>query len=110
MPRTAHYWKASGKTACPDSFLFFDSETRPLPRPAGLPGEYHVLRLGCFLAYRYEKRRRTRVSDGVYRQSGAFWDAVSQRLSSDRPLWVMAHNIAFDLGTVDGWKDRKSVV
>lgn len=103
MPRTAHYWRATGRTACPDSFVVFDSETLPKRHPAGLCGEYHVLRLGCALAYRLERGRRTRVAECTYRTAQQFWAFVRSRLSKDRPLWVFAHNIAFDLGTVDGW-------
>lgn len=103
MPRTAHYWRPTGRTACPDSFLVFDSETVPREHPEGLAGEYHVLRLGCALAFRRERGRRTRVSEVTYRTAESFWSFVACRLSHDRPLWVLAHNIAFDLGTVGGW-------
>ena len=103
MPRTPHYWRASGRTALPDTFLVFDSETQPTPAPRGLVGEFHVLRLGVAMSFRLERGRRTRLSEVVYHSPAEFWGFVGRRLSADRPLWLLAHNLAFDLGTVDGW-------
>lgn len=104
MPRTPHYWRPSGRTSCPDNFLFFDSETVPTPHPKGYPGEFHRLRLGVALAYRLVKGKRTREREVLYRTAGVFWAFVESCLSRDRPLWIVAHNTAFDMGTVDGWR------
>lgn len=102
--RKCHYWKKAGRTAVPQNMLLFDCETYPDPNRSNEDGEYHVLRLGVAVAYRLEGIKRTRSAEILFRQSAQFWEFVSSRLSKDRPLWLYAHNMPFDLGAVGGWK------
>lgn len=104
MPRTCHYWRRAGATACPSSLLIFDTETVPTRHPHYHGGELHVLRLGVAHAYRLEKGRRTRQVQETFRTAAEFWRLVEARLNPERPLWLMAHNTAFDLGVIGGWE------
>ncbi len=103
MNRTAHYWRRAGAASAPANILVFDTETWHGDRAKTAGGEWHTLRLGCALAYRLERGVRTRMLRTVFRDAAAFWSLVRSRLDKRRPLWVVAHNLPYDLGVVDGW-------
>lgn len=101
--RKPHYWKAAAKGSAPSEIVVVDCETwhAELARVEG--GEWQTLRLGVALAYRLEGGRRTRVRELVFRTAAEFWTLVRSRLSDRRPVWVVGHNLPYDLGIVDGW-------
>lgn len=102
--RTPHYWRKAGAKCAPNNLLFFDCETHFGSAASVAGGELQTLRLGYWMAYRREGVKRTRSDAGTFRTPDAFWSAVRGRLDNRRPLWVFAHNIAYDLGCVNGWK------
>lgn len=102
--RNAHYWKEAGAKSAPSSILVFDTETWHGERATVSGGEWQTLRLGCAMHYRLEKGKRTRTSKITFRTSDQFWNFVRSKLDKSRPLWVFAHNIAYDLGVVSGWR------
>lgn len=101
--RRPHYWRPAGAASAPANILVFDTETWHGVRAKVAGGEFQTLRLGCFLSYRLERGRRTRSHEGVFHTGEQFWRAVRDRLDARRPLWVVAHNLPFDLGVVGGW-------
>lgn len=102
--RNCHYWKLAGAKMAPSEIVVFDCETWHADRAAVAGGEFHTLRLGCALAYRLVNGKRTRIQRLTFRVAEAFWDLVWSRTSKQRPVWVFAHNAAYDLGVVGGWK------
>lgn len=102
--RHAHYWKLAGAKCAPCEIVCVDTETWHGDRATAVGGEWHTLRLGCALAYRLEKGKRTRIKRIVFTTPQPFWELVMSRLNKRRPVWVFAHNAAYDLGVLDGWK------
>ena len=102
--RKPHYWKTAGPASAPSELIVVDTETHYGKDTMIGDSEYHTLRIGCALAYRYEKGKRTRVQDITFRTVGEFWQLVRSRLNSRRPVWVVGHNLAYDLGILNGWK------
>ncbi|MGH9459882.1 MAG: DNA polymerase [Vicinamibacteria bacterium] len=90
-------------TSLPSNFLFFDSETLPEEVVHEQSVELHRLRLGWAIACRMEGDKTTRHQERLYHNPSGFWEFLETRLDTKRPLWVLAHNLAFDLGTVRGW-------
>ncbi len=101
--RRPHYWRRPRASAAPSNILVYDTETWHGDRAAVLGGELQTLRLGVALAYRMERGRRTRVEWCRFTTADQFWVFVRSRLLKSRPLWILAHNIAYDLGVVGGW-------
>lgn len=103
MPRDPHYWKRAKSGHIPSEIVVVDTET--VPRPVeGLDGaERHVLRLGCALAYRLEKGKRSRVQAITFTRPEEFWEFLSRRIHPKRPVTVVGHNLAFDLGSMNAW-------
>ncbi len=116
--RSIHYWRKAGAASAPANIVVFDCETTFGPAAAIDGGELQTLRMGVAIAYRLEKGKRTRVKRLVFRTADEFWQLVLSRLDKRRPIWVFAHNIAYDLGCVGGWlwlrkngyKTRKAAV
>lgn len=102
--RHGHYWKLAGAKMAPANILCFDTETWHGDEAKVEGGEFQTLRLGCALAYRLEKGVRTRVKRITFTDPEPFWELVVSRLDKRRPLWVFAHNAAFDMGVVCGWE------
>lgn len=104
--RKPHYWKVAGASSAPSNILVFDCETHfgDVARCDG--GEIQRLRLGVALAYRLDRGKRTRVVRRVFRTAEDFWALVESRLDRKRPLWVIGHNISYDLGCVNFWRWR----
>lgn len=101
--RKPHYWKAAGKGSAPSEIVVLDCETWHGDRARVEGGELQTLRLGVALAYRLEGGRRTRVKEITFRTAADFWALVKSRLNDRRPVWVIGHNLPYDLGVVGGW-------
>lgn len=101
--RTCHYWKKAGRAQAPANIIVFDTETVHGKAAEVEGGELQTLRIGVALAYRLEAGKRTRVAELVFRTPGEFWKFVRSRLDKKRPVWLVAHNIGYDLGVVGGW-------
>ncbi|MEM3077843.1 MAG: DNA polymerase [Candidatus Nitrosotenuis sp.] len=87
----------------PTNLLFFDTETQAHRDDKDQTVEYHRLWFGYALAYRREKQHHTREMSIFFDTSDQFWEFLISRLDKERPLWVFAHNIPFDLTIVNAW-------
>lgn len=102
--RKPHYWKRPTTSPMPSEIIAFDTETFHGDDVLREDGEWQTLRVGCALAYRLDDGKRTRQQELTFRKPEEFWEFVFSRMSVHRPVWVIGHNIAYDLGVVNGWK------
>lgn len=102
--RHGHYWKQAGAKVAPANIVCFDTETWHGDKAECDGGEFHTLRLGCALAYRLERGKRTRTARVTFTRPADFFRFVSGRLDRRRPLWVFAHNASYDAGIVGLWE------
>jgi hypothetical protein len=86
--------------ATPGTIIFFDTETHYDKRTAYATGQYHRLRLGYAIAGRLERGRWTREKRLRFTTATEFWTLVNACSDPRRPIWLFAHNIGFDLTTV----------
>lgn len=103
MIRHSHKLKDNQTAGFPSKFIFFDTETTTTDIGDNLL-EHH-LRLGAAL---YWERRFGRGKDTLvwchFTSIDQFWDFVEKHTRSRDRLFIIAHNLSFDMGIVKGFK------
>lgn len=85
----------------PSEIVYFDCETRYDPT---LSDQVHDLRLGVATRQRYRGGEPFGApSTLTFRRAEEFWDALDHWTRARRTVWVMAHNLDFDFGAVEGF-------
>ncbi len=108
MRRFAHRLRGNKSTQAPASHVFLDTETATGKQ--GVLGEVgrHRLRLGHARFVRFERGQATRCQEVTFSHAVDWWQWLYERLSPHRPVWVWAHNAAFDLTILDYWTEVAS--
>lgn len=91
----------------PSNFLFFDTETKDASKGKVKDQEQHQLWFGWIWAFRYENQEVTRSVKKSFETSDQFYELIRSRLDKSRPLYVVAHNLGFDLTIVDFWNEAE---
>lgn len=86
--------------AGPGTCIFFDTEAYYDPDTAYDTGQFQRLRLGCAIGGRLEAGRWTREKRCNFTTMKEFWDFVERLSDKNRPIWLFAHNIGYDLALV----------
>lgn len=101
--RVPHILKALKKTQTMSSFIFFDTETSSI-RVKGKPNvARQVLNFGFAYSVRLENKKRTRESWLRFVSGSEFWKWVISKLDLNRPIYLFAHNLGFDLTISSFW-------
>lgn len=95
--------KTQKTTQHPSNFLFFDTETRDRTKGRVKGLEEHTFWFGMVWAFRYEKQKVTRSLKVRLDKVDDFYSVIARRLEPNRPLYVVAHNLGFDLTQIDFW-------
>lgn len=90
-------------TAGPSHIITFDTETRPKRYGSRRGQQLHLLRLGVAKYVRIENGEYTRRDVCRFTEADTFWEFVESKQHARMPLWVFAHNLAFDLTTCNYW-------
>lgn len=102
--RRAHYWVPTGPAAPPSEIVVVDTESWRNRQILPNGDELHTLDIGCAMAYRIEKERRTRAAELTFRKPEQFWEFLEGRLNPRRPVWVFGHNLGWDMGILKAWQ------
>jgi len=96
----SHKLKVPEKVNFPCEMVFFDTETYVSKRESNR--EYHRFRLGVALYKRIRNDTQTDTKKYLYfTDKSTFWDFISQYCKNKTTLFLFAHNIVFDLISVD---------
>lgn len=97
--RPAHWLRRTTRKTTPTDFIFFDTETTSdTTDPAR---EELSLRLGWAAYVRFRPDEGDTDTDWLYFTDPAtFWDFVERHARTTRRLYVVAHNVVFDLAIV----------
>lgn len=101
--RIPHIMKTKKDVRHPSNFFFFDTETKDQRKNKTKDVQHHTLWFGCVWAFRYEQQKVTRSFKTTFSDVDGFYRAVEKRLDKVRPLYIVAHNLGFDLTIVDWW-------
>lgn len=96
-------WRAIKPNHCsyrPRRIIFFDTETRPLIDPNDSSRVYNILRVGNAVFGRYSNGELTHRRDCTFYEPAGFWSFVAEQQSPRDTLWIVAHNLLFDLRIV----------
>lgn len=93
----------------PSNFLFFDTETKDIFKGKQKNTQRHELWFGWVWAFRYEDGKVTRSMKKSFITKEGFYDLVHSRIDPSRPLYVVAHNLGFDLTIVDFWERAETI-
>ncbi len=98
------YLRNNKATSQPSNLVFVDTETLGKPEPDRLWSEQHSLRLGVAISLRYESDTVTRRKVHHFKTTDEFWSIVRGRLRKRTPLWIIAHNVGFDMTILGFWQ------
>lgn len=102
--RPAHYWRHASTLNLPTLVCAVDTETKGRKSSGDTLGELHELLIGWACCYRIEKGKRTRERWHCFTKVHSFWGWLDEQLTPHRPLWLIGHNLAFDLGVLGAWQ------
>jgi hypothetical protein len=101
--RRAHLLQPTTGRNRPSMVLFFDTETRQDKKPDG--SVRHRLRLGYAVYCNTRRGQPLRVqSEQDFYSPDDFWDYVEQQVRPKTKLYIVAHNLNFDLPILHAFK------
>ena len=106
MKRPPHFIKPNMKESRPERAIFFDTETRPVDLGDGRQRLELKLGWACYW-HKEESEEHARRDWCFFADKERFWSFLSEHLSPDKELYLIAHNIAFDFRIVGGFDHAK---
>jgi hypothetical protein len=101
--RQAHRLKSNKGSEYPSNLIFFDTETYPeVLSPVEVR---HRFRLGSAIYWRRRTgKEKDMVEDFAYTSSAAFYDFVFTRATTKHKLYLISHNLDFDMAVLGLYK------
>lgn len=106
MKRVPHFITPNKKEGRPTRAVFFDTETKAVELPSGAKRLELKLGWACFWHKPGGKDRAT-YKWHFFAARETFWAFLSEHLSPDDDLYLIAHNIAFDFRIAGGFTHAK---
>lgn len=96
---------ANRETELPSNILIVDTETTSTRGPKPLDPETLRFRLGACCHVRLERDRIHSEQWLDFHKPQAFWQFAESCQQAKKPLWIFAHNLAFDATILDFWNE-----
>lgn len=101
--RTPHILAKNSRSAQPRNLIFVDCETtyeRLLPKSIK-----HSLRLGVAYFWRRRQPDKPDLSEWVnFKSQDQFWNWATSKARAKAPLYLISHNLIFDVVVLDGFR------
>ena len=97
--------KHNAATRTPTSIICVDTESFEIKTNADGDEWQYPLRCGTCVYFRYDKGKITREHISHFTTVEGFWNLVRMHMSHDRPLWIFAHNLGWDLSVLRFWRE-----
>lgn len=101
--RKPHILTATKNTQLPSNLLFFDTETKDILKGKSNTHQEHRFWFGYAISVRKPSRDKMHSQAHFLESIDSFWRLLNSKLSQDKPLYLFAHNLTFDLTIVDFW-------
>lgn len=96
--------RKNDKVRAPWRWLFVDTETRPLR--ISPTEERQEFKLGHAIYWRRARGKRAeQIKDYPFTDIHTFWKWAIKIPSMNEPLFIVAHNVKFDMPVLDGWRE-----
>jgi len=106
MKKFPHKIKPNPQTSQPYRFIFFDTET--IEMKINNQKSEVILRLGWALFWQRKYRdKKEKLEWCFFNSISQFWDFVNSKANTERTLYLIAHNIQFDMLVLNGFKELK---
>ncbi len=104
--RRAHFLETNKQGQLPVRLVFFDCETKGEAIPDDPNFETHKLWFG-YASYCRRKANNEWAHSSWFRFTGheAFWDWIERHTPGKTALYIMAHNVGFDMSAVQGFSE-----
>lgn len=96
---------ANRETELPSNLLIVDTETTSTRGPRPLDPETLRFRLGSCVHVRLERDAIRSEQWLDFDRPQAFWQFAESCQQAKKPLWIFAHNLAFDATILDFWNE-----
>lgn len=101
--RKPHILASTKTTQLPSNLLFFDTETKDAFAGRSKNVQQHRFWFGCAISMLRKGQRIESSTSHLLKSIDDFWRLLKSKLSQDKPLYLFAHNLTFDLTIVDFW-------
>src|SRR3989304_10343410 len=101
--RKPHILGATKTTQLPSNLLFFDTETHDEFKGSRAGEQKHIFWFGSAISVRVNAKDNVSSKSHHLDSVDDFWVLLESKLSQDKPLYLFAHNLAFDLTIIDFW-------
>lgn len=95
--------KPTKSTQLPSNLLFFDTESKDKLGGKSKTHQEHRFWFGYAIAMRLEGTEVRSTHSRFLPTIDSFWECLKKQLSKDKPLYLFAHNLTYDLTMVDFW-------
>lgn len=101
--RKPHIMSKTKTTELPSNLLFFDTETQDRLKGKSKTHQEHSFWFGAAISVRRMEGGKVHSQSHWLNSVDDFWKLVASKMSQDKPLYLFAHNLTFDLTIVDFW-------
>ena len=101
--RKPHILSKHKATQLPSSLLFFDTETRDELKGRNKTMQRHRFWFGAAIYVSMRGDKLETCKSFELNSIDDFWKLLNSKLSVGKPLYLFAHNLAFDLTIIDFW-------
>jgi hypothetical protein len=95
-------------TQLPSNLLFFDTETRDKYRGRNKLLQRHEFWFGAAIYVSLRGEHIETCKPFELNSVDDFWKLLGSKLSKDKPLYLFAHNLTFDLTIIDFWNRHEN--
>jgi len=95
--------KPTKSTQLPSNLLFFDTESRDRLAGRSKTHQEHRFWFGYAIGMRLEGNEVKSTHSEFLVSIDSFWECLKRHLQKDKPLYLFAHNLTYDLTMVDFW-------
>lgn len=101
--RVPHILSKRTSTQTPSNLLFFDTETRDRYQGRNKSLQRHEFWFGAAIYVNLSGKDIRTCKPFELNSVDDFWKLLASKMSKDKPLYLFAHNLTFDLTIIDFW-------
>lgn len=102
--RNTHWLRPNDGTRVPHNLVFVDTEATRWDADTTGTGEIHTLQFGFATHVRLDGRKVQNEESITFYNAKQFWEWLTRWANPKYSLWIMGHNLAYDLTLLGFWE------